>query len=97
MQEFGGQASQADGRVLAGGAGEQNRPYFCRTLLKPMENRLEKHPLKLDTPATIRLWLIRSCKSGMFSTRAFHVLLCTIAGVSDIVCALFFREEFSCM
>jgi len=50
MQELGGQAAQADGSVLSGGAGEQNGKPLCDPVLTPMEDRMESHPLKLDAP-----------------------------------------------
>ena len=50
MQEFGGQAAQADGSVLAIAESEQDRDTLRRPLLQPMENRMEKYPLKLDAP-----------------------------------------------
>ena len=50
VQELGGAQVEADGSVLASGAGEQNRRPLCRTLLRPMETMLEIHPLMFYTP-----------------------------------------------
>jgi hypothetical protein len=50
VQEFGGQAIEADGGVLAVGASKQNRGTLCRSLLRTVETMLENYPLKFDTP-----------------------------------------------
>jgi hypothetical protein len=55
LQELGRQASHADGSVLKVAEGEQNGQTLCDILLPPMELRMGKHPLILDTPSRVRI------------------------------------------
>jgi hypothetical protein len=60
VSKFGQAAIEADGCMLAAGAGEQNSGHLCRTLLRPVEIRMEKLRLKLDaTPGGHRAAIVR--------------------------------------
>ena len=50
MQKLGGQAAQADGCVLAEGAGEPNGDPCRSTLLRPVEARMEYVHMIFYTP-----------------------------------------------
>jgi len=50
VQAFGGAKVKADGSVLAVGAGEPDCRHFCRSLLKPIETRVEYSQKDLTHP-----------------------------------------------
>ena len=73
VQEYGEVTIETNGGVLAGEAGEQNCPYFCRTLLKPMETHMENSKKDLTHPfldSCLR-WF---CYNRTFAIKYYHRL-----------------------